>query len=168
MKKVLSKETFFTASSTAFNFQISIDPSSKYIIRSCPNTKFFTIGHSKSTKIFVLNRIGKMLCDFKIPGKNNGVLDLQFHSSGLLAARGTHSVSIVEDFSDIVEISMEKGIPSIMAWSQDGNYLAIGGNDGSLIIYNLLDEKKLFLESKLLLIYRKTWKIGYKFILVFT
>jgi WD40 repeat protein len=42
-----------------------------------------------------------------------------------------------------------------MAWSQDGNYLAIGGSDGSLTIFNFLNEKKLFLQGWFL-IFRKT------------
>jgi WD40 repeat protein len=95
----------------------------------------------------VLNRIGKMLKDFKISSKNSGVKEMKFHESGLLAIRGSHSVSIVQDFSESLEITMDKGTPNILAWSKDGNYLAIGTNQGSLVIFDFMSEKKLFLSG---------------------
>lgn len=147
MKTIQSKETFFNMSPTAFSFHIGIDPGSHYSITSCPLTNLFVIAQTKSTKIFVLNRIGKMLRDFKISGKNVGVQEMKFHECRLLAIRGTHSVCIVEDFSESLEITLDKGSPTIMAWSQDGNYLAIGTNQGALVIFDFMTEKKLFLSG---------------------
>jgi hypothetical protein len=132
---------------SAFVMNISIDPTAKYVIASCSKNNSIVIGNSKSTKLFVLNRIGQIIKDFRISNPNTGVENLMFHKNGHLAVIGNKSVSVYEDFTELVEISTNAGKPVICAWSKDGTFLGIGTDKGAIIIYDFNKEKKLSLDS---------------------
>ena len=148
MQRVTSKETFDTTSRTAFRFRISLDLSAHYLISSCPVSSLITIAHSKSSKVFVLNRIGKLVSDFRLSAGNAGVFGLHFHKSGLLAVRGDQTVDLVTDFEEVVDLAMDSGTPTVVEWNEDGSLLGVGVSDGSLMVYDLFRQKKMFYKSK--------------------